>query len=299
MPSRTSRIPVYDLYAAPNRDPVPGFLHIERVPFRARQHGWSIESHRHADLHQAFLVTREGGQAHVDGEAIVFEAPWLLWIPAGHVHGFTFRPGTDGHVLTIAADFLEGLGRREGGEIIRGTIDMPVAASLPQALRGTSGLEAHFQRIAEEIGGEAPGSRVAAAAHLELILVALARIGRAAAGALPGDRHAALFDAFRRAVERHFREHRRITDYARELGVTRDRLHDIATRIAGRPALSVVHDRVLLEARRALVYTNASVAEIGFDLGFRDPAYFSRFFQQRVGVSPSEYRAAPAKEDQV
>ncbi|MET0366097.1 MAG: helix-turn-helix domain-containing protein, partial [Sphingobium sp.] len=46
----------------------------------------------------------------------------------------------------------------------------------------------------------------------------------------------------------------------------------------------------LLEARRSLLYSNLSVAEIAFSVGFADPAYFSRFFQRNMGVSPRQYR---------
>ena len=45
------------------------------------------------------------------------------------------------------------------------------------------------------------------------------------------------------------------------------------------------------EARRDLVYTSMSISRISFRLGFADPAYFSRFFARRAGVSPSDYRA--------
>jgi AraC family transcriptional activator of pobA len=46
----------------------------------------------------------------------------------------------------------------------------------------------------------------------------------------------------------------------------------------------------LLEAKRALTYSDATVAEIGYSLGFSDPAYFSRFFTKRAGSSPSRFR---------
>jgi AraC family transcriptional activator of pobA len=44
------------------------------------------------------------------------------------------------------------------------------------------------------------------------------------------------------------------------------------------------------EAQRSLAYTRMSVAEVGYTLGFEDPAYFSRAFRRHYGQSPSEYR---------
>ena len=49
-------------------------------------------------------------------------------------------------------------------------------------------------------------------------------------------------------------------------------------------------DRLLREAMRALTFTAAGVAQVADDLGFADPAYFSRFFKARAGVEPSRFR---------
>jgi AraC family transcriptional activator of pobA len=47
----------------------------------------------------------------------------------------------------------------------------------------------------------------------------------------------------------------------------------------------------LLEAKRSLLYTGMSVGLIAEACGFPDPAYFSRFFTQRTGESPTAYRS--------
>jgi AraC family transcriptional activator of pobA len=52
----------------------------------------------------------------------------------------------------------------------------------------------------------------------------------------------------------------------------------------------MLDQRALLEARRLLRYGSLSVAEVGYALGFTDPAYFSRFFARHVGVSPAAFR---------
>ena len=60
----------------------------------------------------------------------------------------------------------------------------------------------------------------------------------------------------------------------------------------GLSALDLMHERRVLEARRLLAYTEAGVADVARELGFSDPAYFSRFFSRRVGESPAAYRAS-------
>ena len=51
-----------------------------------------------------------------------------------------------------------------------------------------------------------------------------------------------------------------------------------------------VFERRLLEAKRLLMFTIRSVEDIAAETGFRDPAYFSRFFRKRVGSAPGEWR---------
>jgi AraC family transcriptional activator of pobA len=52
----------------------------------------------------------------------------------------------------------------------------------------------------------------------------------------------------------------------------------------------VIQERLMLECRRRLVYLPMSVAAIAAELGFKDPAYFSRFFRKQSGMSPSQFR---------
>ena len=56
-------------------------------------------------------------------------------------------------------------------------------------------------------------------------------------------------------------------------------------------AKGLVWERQAQEARRLLRHSGMSINEIGYELGFKDPGYFSRFFSQQVGMSPREYRA--------
>ena len=96
--------------------------------------------------------------------------------------------------------------------------------------------------------------------------------------------------AFSQLVERHFREHLGIDEYARRLGISPAHLNSVARRLSGQTALGIVHQRLLLEAKRDLVYTAMTVNEIADRLGFSEPAYFTRFFKRLSGVSPSAFR---------
>ncbi|WP_024562326.1 helix-turn-helix domain-containing protein, partial [Franconibacter helveticus] len=62
----------------------------------------------------------------------------------------------------------------------------------------------------------------------------------------------------------------------------------------GASALALMHQRLILEARRMLLYSTMTISQISEHLGFSDATYFSRFFRRQVGVAPKTFRSAAA-----
>jgi AraC family transcriptional activator of pobA len=103
-------------------------------------------------------------------------------------------------------------------------------------------------------------------------------------------RHQDLVARFRELVESEFRNNRSLADYASALNVSESRLRNACLSVVEQSPMQMVNARILLEAKRELFYTSVSVSEIAYALGFDDPAYFTRFFSQRAGMSPSAFR---------
>ena len=81
-----------------------------------------------------------------------------------------------------------------------------------------------------------------------------------------------------------------IADYAEKLFVSPKSLAKrLKAHHYGTPT-EILRDRIILEAKRDLRYTQKSVKEIAFDLGFEDPAYFTRYFKKSEKMSPQGYR---------
>ena len=95
---------------------------------------------------------------------------------------------------------------------------------------------------------------------------------------------------FSRMIEQDYSKHHLVTYYARKIGITAAHLNIISRQITGKSALNLIHERLLLEAKRNLVYTNLSISTLSYTLGFADPAYFTRFFKRNSGASPKEFR---------
>lgn len=287
MPASSGQLPAvphFFLYGEAPRDVDDRFLHLEPLDDRSRPNRWSIRPHVHAGLHQVLHLPEGGGVMRAEAETIPFASPCLLLVPAGTAHGFRFAAETAGTVLTLSDRYLRDLGRRAPD--LAGLFAAPAALPEEGGAAGES-----LAEIARELAWAAPGRRAALEGHLLILLVAILRQARAAQGAqaAPGPQ-AVLAARFREAVEVHHREERSLDAYAADLGVTPARLRAACRAATGASPGRILRDRRLLEAKRALLYSDLGIAEVAYSLGFADPAYFSRFFAKGTGEAPRAFR---------
>jgi len=91
-------------------------------------------------------------------------------------------------------------------------------------------------------------------------------------------------------VDMHFRTKRKVKDYAELLHKSPKTLSNLFATYNHKSPQQIIQERIVLEAKRLLLYTNKQTQEIAYDLGFEDPAYFSRYFKKIATTSPSEFK---------
>ena len=99
-----------------------------------------------------------------------------------------------------------------------------------------------------------------------------------------------LFKDFSLLVELNFTKLHSVTDYANRLGLSPKSLTKHFKKIGTQTPSDFIKSRIITEAKRLLLYTNKAIKHIAFELGFNDPAYFSRFFTKATGSSPKEFK---------
>ncbi|MFA8436973.1 MAG: helix-turn-helix domain-containing protein [Marinifilaceae bacterium] len=99
-----------------------------------------------------------------------------------------------------------------------------------------------------------------------------------------------LYIQFLQLLDQNFKSVRFVSDYAKLLSVSAKRLNALTKKYKEQTALEVIHERILLEARRLIMASDLNYKEIAYELGFDSPSAFSKFVQTKTGVSPSELK---------
>jgi AraC family transcriptional activator of pobA len=207
------------------------------------------------------------------------------------VHGFEFEPGTEGFVLSLADDLLREISRRDAA--VAQLFYEPATLQLNGEALHRTDLSHGFKLLVRELACERPGQALALEGFLKVILANVVRLTRPAGElADAASRCREIVFGFRELIERAFRAGWSLADYAAALRVSQSRLRSACLSVTEHSPMQLVHARILLEAKRQLRYTGASVSEIAYALGFEDPSYFTRFFSQRTGLSPRAFRAS-------
>jgi AraC-like DNA-binding protein len=181
------------------------------------------------------------------------------------VHGFEFAPGTDGFVASFPI----------------ATLDKILAASMQASPHRALLLPQHetslpfasprhfFADALREYAGNEPGRSEALCGYATLLGIWFLRVsGTARLLGRPGAHaRAVLLRRFVEIIERRFAEQPSVATIARELGVSAPHLTRACRELLGRPALSLVHERIVLEAKRSLVFTSMPVSQVAYELG--------------------------------
>lgn len=262
-------------------DDFPDVVHCETIEARSVFHDWEFAPHRHVRLHQFLLVETGGGEAIIEEGKYSLRPGDLVNIPVGVVHGFTFSPNTNGWVVTLSSELFEqSLLNAEG---LR-----PLLKS-PEIIKFGADIVLNVQSIFAE-----HRARSFARAHVlrALSSVLTGLVAREIAATKPQGAPVQhdLQKRFEDLLEENYLDHFSVTQYADLLGVTPTHLSRVMRLGSGQSALTVIESRVIREARRNLAFSNLRISDVAYQLGYNDPAYFSRVFKRATGLSPREFR---------
>lgn len=286
----SEHIPNYGLYGE-SRDSSAVGIHIEQIVERSRGQNWVIKPHRHGKLFQVLCIFDGEADVELDENRHHIDGWSLVTIPIGVVHSFSFKPDSQGVVITLSDETLAAIFQLHDAKYLRSLFEQAVVIDMNSDEDQRGLLQQYITLLRYEFTAVNDAKFSSMLLLINLFLITVKRqIDHQAMETPSAPRHLQTIDALRRLIERHFKEHWQVAQYADALNISTSTLNRMCHEYLGANAKSIILSRVVAEAKRRLTYTQQPLDQIAYYLGFKDPAYFSRLFKKSVNSSPSEYR---------
>lgn len=270
-------------------------IHYDVLENLAAFYGRDMPVHRHAQYVQIHYVDQGTIDFLIDDKVYEVIGPSCFFTPASTPHSFRTDPCARGHVLTIHQSLVWQLMQDHVSREINASLTGAICLERDRLPDEQKTLWRLLARILEDIQLEWSGNQAAKELALKslvrLLLIHLARLSfKRLASRTVNNEDLRLFHRFTEMIEEHYQEQWHLPRYTTEMAISESRLNQTCQRIANRPPKKLIHDRVIQESKRLLIFSNLSSNEICYQLGFSDPAYFSRFFKKHTGMTTQQFR---------
>jgi len=248
--------------------------------------------HRH-DYYTILFIEKGEGNHFVDFTEYNIEDRTIYFIQPGQMHQVIFSAEPLGWVITFTEQFLiaNSIPEKMINDIYLfndygqspplsiNENDMPIYKSLAEQM-------AHFASALETYTMEAVGSLV----KLFLIQSNNHCTLRKSNNPQLVETSNHILRTFKQLLNKKYASSHMVSDYADELAVTADYLNKTVKNITGKSAKEHIQSKLIIEAKRSLLFSNISNKELSYELGFEESAHFNNFFKKITGQTPSEFR---------
>jgi AraC family transcriptional regulator, transcriptional activator of pobA len=283
--------------------PSHNIINDNSLPFKVKKLDFSAghakeEAHRHNST-IIFIFTGTGGEHMIDFNVYPIEKNCVHFITEDQVHALNSANGTAGYVILFSKELLAltSTGKfsfteypvfhHKGNSIIH----------FPE--KDFSEIEKLAETMLTEFNSGNPFKENIIGSYIQILLLKCKAFFHETDVKPKSDSAAVdLSKRFYDLIEKKFIEEHSVSYYAQQLNVTANYLSNTIKKVAGKAAGDIIHERIILEAKRRLVHTSVTAKELAYDLNFNDPSYFNRFFKSQTGVTPEKFRVEISKKYQ-
>lgn len=207
----------------------------------------------------------------------------------GQVHSWSLSEDVEGDILFFSRDFFEGYFARKR------LSDYPLFGPGHQLLNTLQNLEAvrPIRNIFSEIGKEYQSGHIRSQDlirdYLDILINRISEYIQPSVG-LAADTGSWQVRALQALIDVHYLQHYTPADYAAALNLSVKYLNELSQRYLGKTTTQLIHERIILEAKRLLAHGQVTVSAVALQLNFEDNSYFSRLFRKVTGMPPEQWR---------
>jgi len=257
------------------------------VPLKKRTGYDTSVAHRH-NYFEIFCFAKGGGNHLIDFKELEIANHCVHFVSPGQVHLVKREPDTYGYVILFSRDFflMDKSNKETLFELpfLDGERFAPVIETNQTNYNQLTTLIEQMLEEANDLNANAPIIR----SYLNIFLMKCKKLHT------PNDekfdKNHTTYVHFKKLLESKFTEQHSVNYYANELSISEKQLSSIAKTKTGKTAKDIIIERIITESKRLLLHTDLSNKEIAYFLNFSDPAHFSKFFKQRLSMSPSVFK---------
>lgn len=281
-----SSVPIYKISEENHSD------YIEVVELQERNSYDATKPHKHEYV-ELFLFTKGGGVHDIDFKTHEIISNSVHFVFPNQIHKVSRELDTYGHVILVSKEYFTHLDYDLYVQFFHAFYLQP---TLELDVEQFTKVQSLIEQIKEELLEKTPYFEAVVKDYIHILLkLFLRHQSVTGTGELSSHPDFKTYMNLLMLVEEHYKEHQPISYYSEALQVSSRKLNAICKTYHSHSCLTVLNDRIILEAKKILLYSNRSVKDVMYTLNFKDPAYFNRFFKSKTGHTPSGYKALEAK----
>ena len=246
--------------------------------------------HKHSFYHLVFFTAGAGSHS-IDFDRFNIQKNQIYFMIPGQVHTWEFESEMEGYVVNFSTAFFQSfLLRPEYVDAFSFFAGNALGSVLNLADEKATSVQTTFEELIDQ-------ANAAYAHRWDMIRILLLKIFVAIEQNNDEQNvhdvtnyNYALLKNYKKLIEKNYKKLKLPMEYAELLYITPNHLNALCKDCAGIAAGELIRNRIILEAKRMLINQHIGIAEIAYELNFKDNSYFSKFFKKQVGVSPEEFR---------
>lgn len=243
----------------------------------------------HQDDYYIFVLLESGsGYGMVDFKEVLLEADDLCIIQPGQVHRFVSSVDTQGWMLFVDSRFIGNEEKQALDQFALHASSMAVGTEAGEEMRQMLMLLHGRLNSTTRQGSLAVTGRLAEA-FIAMVAEAIGTTHQA--GLRHSRRKVEILLKLRGLLHEHLHTSHQPSYYASLLNISTVYLYEVVRQVTGMGTAQYIRSEIMLQAKRRLAYTDLPVNRLAYELGFEDPAYFTRLFTQATGTTPSLFRS--------
>lgn len=285
-------------------DPIKTYTHVhhrnDEVYFRIarmediweERRGKADEPHRH-EFYTVLLVKKARGVHNIDFNTHAMEGDQVFFVSPGQVHQIKEAEKSFGYVFMFSGDFL--IRNHIPARFIEDlNLFHEYGLSPPLSLQQMEmeKLSGYCEEMIQLQESDAKFAEQAMGSLLQLFLIHSNNLcSLEMENTQAKEAGNSMLRNYKQLVNEHHMRWHHTQEYAAALHVTPDHLNRVVKSLTGKTAKDYIQSRIIVSAKRSLYFTDLSLKEIAYGLGFSEPGNFSAFFKKCTGKSPSEFRS--------